>query len=247
MIAKKAEYLLSLSRLTSQLEKCENDRKDLGFVGEELSARAGQLREANQSADLLRNHQIVVMAPNLDRARNYAVRVRKRLTDSPLTVKGGADFSRLLQNLDEGIQTLEEHRAAAWKKWIAEERPRVSEVNLSLLEGSADCRVLVGQIRQFGSEIDKLVARPPRAEAEFQLAKKKLDQLRELLARLPELPNKPTLNTFLTEVNRGGASLDLLTQDVIADLKELGLYNSLQIVWADLPDRTPPGSRRNRR
>lgn len=144
------------------------------------------------------------------KALQYLAKVRDLVMEDAGKLTQGASYRTRRTRLGECITTLTDIATAAWQTWLAD-TPRLDPAEPGRVEATAPA--LVAEVRRLQQVAGTLAL--PDPEADLALAEGVLRQTCEVVARLqPFLTADPEVRAFLDAVNRGGASLGLLTAAV---------------------------------
>ena len=164
--------------------------------------------------------------PDLERTRQALQRVSETFEGTAQSLTGGRNLRTLLNNLESSTASIADETKAAWNEHSATV-PKVSEPLLHRIEQISTQAHAVGQIRSAVSELRRC-ARFPSTQDEwdaFSRARKKVEVLVDKLD--PSNFPKAVLE-FCKAAQGGGATLDMLTDDVRKWLDEHGMINNLR-------------------
>jgi len=156
--------------------------------------------------------------------------IKDRFNQSPersVLVKNN-DWPALLNSIKAITKTIRENCQSGWtsfsESYYSSDSLQTLDIvktksNLTLL---AEYSLLVNELRILAKSGNDIVS--------IQNFKKKGKRLKEISKQLMDIKAPEDVKKFLTAINGGGASLDLLTDEVANWLKEQGIYTKYKIV-----------------
>jgi hypothetical protein len=109
-------------------------------------------------------------------------------------------------------------------------RPTVDTNQLAQAEQQKDFKAIVVKLKNRAKYAEQLANKPPANEEDFAEIESTWDDIREMIAALPDVADDPVVQEFLKAANSsGGASIDLLTDEVRAWLQENKIADKYRI------------------
>ena len=223
-------------KLREQLEEVKkaNDRRN---IVEQLDMRRDEL-VALREAVLAVTDSLKAIAlrtsieGKLDPAKAIARvrKIRETLKNDPLSITEGHDFSNMKKAFQKFAAVGTECVQATWAQYMLRARPSVDTNQLAQAEQQKDFKQIAADLKNLVDNAEQLAETPPANEEVFAKIESAWKRIREMIAALPDVADDPVVQEFLKEANSfGGASIDLLTDEVRAWLQENGIAGKYRI------------------
>lgn len=162
----------------------------------------------------------------LDRVR----KIRESLLADPLSITKGRQFTDMRKAFEkfatDGIACAE----TTWSQFMPRARPTVDTNQLAQAEQQKDFKAIAVKLKNRAKYAEQLAKKPPANEVDFAEIESAWDDIREMMAVLPDVADDPVVQEFLKAANSfGGASIDLLTDEVRAWLQENKIADKYRI------------------
>lgn len=229
-----AEDCKSLRSQLEQLAKAELNEK----IAEQLSERRKELLELKTKVvNSVVPLQALAMRTKIDGkldATNAFERVKKMreaLKSDPQSISKGRDLTNMKSAFEKFAEETSKATELTWNQYLPRARPNVDANRIAQAEQQEAFRTKAIQLKARVKHADQTSKRSPLTEAEFVELEAVWEDIRELLEALPAVTNDPKVREFLKAANSSkGASLDLLTDEVIAWLRENNTLEKYRIV-----------------
>ena len=162
----------------------------------------------------------------LDRVR----KIRESLLADPLSITKGRQFTEMRKAFEkfatDGIACAE----TTWSLFMPRARPTVDTNQLAQAEQQKDFKAIAVKLKNRAKYAEQLAKKTPANEEDFAEIESAWDDIREMMAVLPDVADDPVVQEFLKAANSfGGASIDLLTDEVRAWLQENKIADKYRI------------------
>ena len=205
-------------------EQLESRRVELADVRDALLAVTDSLK-----AFSARNIELVgSLDPTkcLDRVR----RIRESLQDDPLSITKGRQFTDMRKGFEKFATEGTECVQVTWGQFMPRAKPSVDTNQLAQAEQQNDFKTIALKLRTRAKYAEKRGKNPPATEDDFAELESAWEDIREMMAALPDVADDPLVQEFLKAANSsGGASIDLLTDEVRDWLQENNIADKYRI------------------
>jgi hypothetical protein len=167
-----------------------------------------------------------------DRLAKRVTVLRDRFVADPnaSTLTKGVQWSQMLDDAKEGVGLAEASLAEAWRQYLdtlfGGDRPAELDSKLAPTEGN---QTALARYRVVHSRLLQLRNNTPDAPEHFAEAKKVVEELKSIYQTF-DFDVSLAVKMFLQAIGQGGASLDLLTDEVREWLHNNNSYNRYHIV-----------------
>jgi len=227
------DTLLELESLLPRIAPALEARQ-LGAILDRVTMRAKDVEHQGQRCQAL-----VTMAVALDGFQNLTVRTAAqkainavRTTGDDLkTASNVASLEIVLESLDDLANTLkdfDQNVRSVWADRVRSEYTSLIPVG-RLLQHISGAQSLGQELAQLGERATTLTNRIQTATAMAPDIEKLEADRRSLLARLKEVTANPEVETFITAVTRGQATLQFVTPGVLAWLSDKDALGAFKV------------------
>ena len=226
-----------LAEQTQVIKNLKSHAKDLdAFQGQQRKIQeiVDELSELVTAIQVFRHKEIEIRNlssdQRVDQFLNYLIAIEKEFSlDKGFII--GDRFKTLKSRSKSLTEFLENELSKAWKVYKENKLPRTNPEILDLLERISTFRPTVQKIKNISSQLEGINF--PKSENQLEEMDGYTSQFSEAWNSLQsnEVP-EPALN-FLKATSTVGASLDSLTPEVDAWLKDRGITRLFQIKLAD--------------
>jgi len=222
-----------------RVRRARQVRDDLIHIADELKALADELQCVINSYLVLRQHfpgegDSPLIAPlsseHLDQARVLLKQFRQAYDEKHEKVRQSDAMPNLTDKLKTLTSELDEYVQPAWRDYVAELRNRWL-VNMSLFDGQLhiqERKIVYDKYQQLSKAFNQITCRVPKSSNELKDILKLQCQLEELHEKM-DLDIPAGVDQFLKVVGKGGATLDLLTDEVLQWLRANDNVDSYRI------------------
>lgn len=211
------------------IEALKPNREKLEALRTALDAEVTRI-EVLRSHDSLSSDALDEVKTTVSKALESLKKVRDGFEIDPMNLTRGRDFRYLCDRYTAICTSLKEIAKIAWREYVKKACPVVDDDVLRQFDRTE--REVVRAIRSIQLRADGIRNRIPTSAAEFQDASSVFQQLREALARLPDVSDNPEVKAFLdATIQEEGAPLSLLTPAVQQWLYDKGRDDHYRI-WA---------------
>lgn len=162
----------------------------------------------------------------LDRVR----KIRESLSVDPLSITKGRQFADMRKALEKFATDGSACAESTWLQFMPRARPSVDTNQLAQAEQQKDFKAIAERLKSRAKYAEQLAKKPPANEEDFTEIESAWEDIREMMAALPDVSDDPVVQEFLRAANSsGGASIDLLTDEVRAWLQENKIADKYRI------------------
>jgi hypothetical protein len=204
-------------------EQLEQRRRELVEVRDMLLAVTNSLKALSARTGLLGE-----LDPTkcLERVR----KIRQSLSDNPLNITQGRQFTDMRRAFEKFANEGNACAEATWAQFMPRARPTVDANQLVQAEQQNDFKAIAFKLKDRAKHAGQLEKKPPANEEEFTVIESTWDDIREMIALLPDVADDPVVQAFLKAANSsGGAPIELLTDEVRAWLQENRIADKYRI------------------
>ena len=153
----------------------------------------------------------------LDRVR----KIRESLSTNPLSITQGRQFSDMRKAFEKFATDGSACGEATWAQFMPRAKPSVDTNQLAQAEQQNDFKGIASELKNRARYAEQLGKKPPANEGAFAEIESAWEEIREMMAALPDVADDPVVQAFLKAANSsGGACIELLTDEVRAWLQE---------------------------
>lgn len=162
----------------------------------------------------------------LDRVR----KIRESLLADPLSITKGRQFTDMRKAFENFAADGSACAEATWAQFMPRACPSVDTNQLAQAEQQKDFKEIAVKLKNRAKYTEQLAKMPPANEKVFAEIESAWDDIREMIAALPDVADDPVVQEFLKAANSsGGASIDLLTDEVRTWLQANGIADKYRI------------------
>lgn len=228
-----AEKCKSLRSQLEQVAKAELNEK----IAEELKERQKELLElktkvvaAVVSLQALAKRTTIVGKLDATKAFDRAQKLREALKSDPLSITKGRDLTYMNSAFEKFVEEASKATELTWNQYLPRARPNFDANRIAQAEQQEAFKTKAILLKKYVKDAEQTSKRSPLTEAKFVELEAVWENIRELLEALPAVTNDPKVREFLKATNSSeGASLDLLTEEVILWLKENKTHDKYRI------------------
>ena len=204
-------------------EQLESRRIELLEVRDALLAVTNSLKALSARTELAGNLESTKC---VDRVR----KIRESLQTDPLSITKGRQFSDMRKAFEKFTTEGTECAQATWAIFMPRAKPSVDTNQLAQAEQQNDFKTIALKLKTRAKYAEKLGKNPPATEDDFAELESAWEDIREMMAELPDVADDPIVQEFLKAANSsGGASIELLTDEVRAWLLENNIADKYRI------------------
>lgn len=162
----------------------------------------------------------------LDRVR----KIRESLLTDPLSITKGRQFTDMRKVFEKFATDGKACAEATWAQFMPRARPSVDTNQLAQAEQQKTFKDIAAKLKIRAKYAEQIGRKPPANEDDFAEIESAWDDIREMMAALPDVADDPIVQEFLKAANStGGAPIDLLTDEVRAWLQENNIADKYRI------------------
>lgn len=230
-----AEDCKKLRQQLEQVAKAEANEK----IVEQLNLRRQELLElkdkvvaATVSLQAIATRTAIIGKPDATKAFERVQKLRVALMDDPQSITKSRDLIDMKSAFDKFTNDAAKATTATWDQYLPRARPNIDANQVAQAEQQEPFKANAVQLKSRVKHAESLSKRPPATEAAFVELETIWQDVRTLLESLPPVTNDPRIREFLKAANSSnGASLDMLTEEVLAWLKENKTADKYRIVY----------------
>lgn len=234
--------LLELSKeINSQIDKIKNlssnrdETKDLRTIKDILEGLDVNIKEIKNSFNLFRNNGITITFPkSIKTIKSNLQKIKNNFQNEPnsKSIKKGNYYQKFIEELEEYLKINNEYLKNKWS-WFCEksysgDAPEKIDDNIVKIVNTDNNKNLLTQYRMKYSQYNELRRLSPSSDS-FKKVQEIGIELAEIYSKFDQ-DAPEDVKKFLSSVTSGGASINLLTEQVINWLKEKDLLNDYKIV-----------------
>ena len=229
-----ADDCRNLRQQLEQVAKAEANEK----VVEQLNLRRAELVEVRDKViAAIESFQAIASRTtttgNLDATKAFerVQKLRVALMADPQSITKGRDLTYMKSAFDKFTDDVSKATVTTWEQYLPRARPNVDANQVAQAEQQEAFKSKATQIKSRAKYAESLSKQPPATEAEFADLEAVWLDVRTLIESLPGVTNDPKVRDFLKAANSPkGASLDILTEEVLAWLKENKTADKYRII-----------------
>jgi hypothetical protein len=216
---------VSKAKLNEQIvNQLSERRKDLLQLKEKVVT-------AVVSLQAIANRTSIVGKLDATKALDRVQKLREALKSDPQSITKGRDLTYMTSAFEKFADEASKATELTWDQYLPRARPNVDANRIAQAEQQEAFKTKAIQLKARVKHAEQTSKHPPLTEAEFVELEAVWEDIRELLEALPAVTNDPKVREFLKAANSPkGASLDLLTEEVIIWLRENNTYEKYRIV-----------------
>lgn len=216
---------VSKAKLNEQTVQQLNERR------EELLELKEKVVAAVVSLQALAQRTTIIGKLDASKAVERVQKLRVALKSDPQSITKGRELTYMRSAFEKFIDDASKATELTWDQYLPRARPNVDANQVAQAEQQEAFKTKAVQIRTRVKHAEQSSNRPPLTEADFIELEAIWQEIRGLLEALPAVTNDPKVRDFLKAANSlEGASLDMLTDEVIAWLKENQTHKKYRIV-----------------
>lgn len=157
-------------------------------------------------------------------------KVRESLLVHPLSITKGRQFTDMRKAFEKFATDGRACAEATWAQFMPRAKPSVDTNQLAQAEQQNDFKAIAFKLKNRAKYAEQLGKKHPANEEDFAEIESAWDDIREMMAALPDAAEDPLVQEFLKAANSSkGASIDLLTDEVRAWLQENKIADKYRI------------------
>jgi hypothetical protein len=229
-----AEECKSLRLQLEQVSKANENEKTVNHLSSrqtDLLNLKEKVVAAVDSLQALVKRTTISDKPNGTKALDQVQKLRKAFKEDPTSITAGRNFTNMKSAFEKFVNETSEATKSTWVHYLPRARPNVDANRIAQAEQQEAFRTKAILLKVRVKHAEQSSKHPPLTEAEFVELEAVWAEIRELLEALPAVTNDPKVREFLKSANSPkGASLDLLTEEVIVWLRENNTFEKYRIV-----------------
>ncbi len=230
MIAEECRKLREQLEEVAESEKRENIHKQLESRRDELAKIRDTLLSVTDTLKAISAR--CELASELDPTKciDRVRKIRESMQTDPLSITKGHQFTNMRKAFEKFATEGSECAHATWAKYMPRAKPSVDTNQLAEAEQQNDFKTTVLKLRTRAKYAEKLGREPPANEDDFAELESAWEDIREMMAALPDVAPDPLVQEFLKAANSpAGASIDSLTDEVRSWLQENNIAEKYRI------------------
>lgn len=223
-------------RLREQLEEVKkaDDRQNvveqLDLRRDELVALRDAVLTVTDSLKAIASRTSIEGKLDPAKAIDRVQKILDTLKTDPLSITKGRDFTRMKKAFEKFTEEGSVAAEATWEIYMPRARPTPDSNQVAQAEQQKDFVTIANHLKARAKYADKIGKKPPANEEDFVEIESAWDEIRQMISELPEVASDPKVQEFLKAANsQGGASIDLLTDDVREWLHENNIAEKYRI------------------
>ena len=157
-------------------------------------------------------------------------KIRESLLADPLSITKGRQFTDMRKAFEKFATDGIACREATWAQFMPRAKPSVDENQLMQAESLPSHAKIAAKIRLRAKDASRLGKNPPLNEEHFIALESVWEDISTMCEQLPPVADDPEVRKFLKASNSPeGASLEMLTEEVLAWLKEKQMNDKFRI------------------
>ncbi len=223
--------------LRLQLEQVTKAKRNEQTV-HQLNERRTDLLELKEkvvaavvSLQALAKRTTIVGKLDATKAVDRIQKLREALKNDPQSITKGRDLAYMKSAFEKFTDEASKATELTWDQYLPRARPKVDANQVAQAEQQEAFKTKAVQLKARVKHAEQSSKRAPSTETEFVELEAVWQDIRRLLEALPAVTNDPKVRDFLEAANSSkGASLDMLTEEVIVWLKENKTHDKYRIV-----------------
>ena len=165
------------------------------------------------------------------KAADRVQKLREALKNDPQSITKGRDLTYMKSAFEKFTDEASKAIESTWDQYLPRARPNVDANQVAQAEQQEAFKTKAVQLKTRVKQADQMSRRAPMTETEFVELEAIWQDIRGLREALPAVTNDPKVRDFLKAANSAkGASLDMLTQEVIDWLRENKTHDKYRII-----------------
>ncbi len=230
MITTECERLRDLLR---GLEKAKTNKRVVESLNErqrDLTDLHAKAKQAFQSYKVVDKRESVIPIPDGTKAQKFVADLRVALKEEPESITKGRGFTTMKNAIGKIADSLNEATKETWKDFLAKSQPRLDANQVAQSRQLQAHKADATRLQDLNDSSKRAARKPPTDEEAFVLIESRWKQIRELIKSLPSPSDHPEIQAFLEAANsRNGASIELMTTEVLDWLKEQSMSKKFRI------------------
>lgn len=230
MIAEECKKLREQLEEVAKAEERENVVEQLESRRTELLKLREAVLSVTDSLKAISSRSELVGKLDPSKCVERVQKIREALKTDPLSITKGHDFSSMKKAFEKFAEDGSAATEATWEQYMPKARPSVDTNQLAQAEQQKDFLTTASRLKARAKYAEKIGKKPPANEEEFLEIESAWEDIRRMIAELPDVADDPNVQEFLKAANsQSGASLDLLTDEVRAWLAENNVADKYRI------------------
>lgn len=215
MLADDSKALLALLTDLDRARRVRRLCDALAERQEELQAIKAEVDRADNVYLALSKREAIRVVVDGTKSLSYATELRSALSTDPESMTKGRGFTYFKSSFKKLVDAINTACAESWQTHRDKLQPRVDSEQLELAKQIPGHQQDAERLEYLASTMKRQSNVPPESEQAFVDIEKRWQDIRDLIARLPQPTKNPEIQAFLKAANsREGASLELLTDQV---------------------------------
>lgn len=214
-------------KLRNQLEhvaKAEANEKivnQLNLRRQELLELKKKVVAATISLQAIASRTVIIGKLDTTKAFERVRKLRVALKVDPQSITKGSDFTYMRTAFDKFTDEVVKAATATWEQYLPRVQPKVDANQVAQAEQQVAFKTNAVRLKSRIKHAESLSKSLPASEEELVDLETVWQEVRTLLELLPAVTNDPKVRDFLKATNSSnGASLDMLTEEVLAYLNK---------------------------
>ena len=230
MIAEQCKALREQLEEVKRADDREKVVKQLNSRQEELVTLRDSVVRVTDSLNAIQSRTAIIGDLDSSKSLERVRKIRDALNVDPLSITKGHDFTNMKKAFEKFVEEGKDALEATWQAYLPKARPTLDKNQLAQAEQQKDFKTTTVQLKAREKHAAKLCKTPPSDEEEFTEIEKAWEDVRQMIAELPEVANDPTVQEFLKAANSStGASIELLTDEVRVWLRNNNVADKYRI------------------
>ncbi|MFM2062341.1 MAG: hypothetical protein RLZZ507_2011 [Cyanobacteriota bacterium] len=236
MLVEKADELIQLSQRKIKLQEYAKNLEAFQTRQEQINKMNSELQPIVDAVNTFREQQISnftldpTLQQKLDQLLNDIIQAEDNFNVNHIWIIDNENFNgkSLIRRIDFLKEQLEKQLKAAWKNYLTKNMPSTDEEMLNLLSKVPAFSYDIQTIRQLDKQIKQV--NYPQDQSQFEFLVNKIEDLKKRWNNLSadNVPEK-VVQLLRAAANPGGASLNMLTPEVLEWVNRHGIASSLRI------------------
>ncbi|MTJ12777.1 hypothetical protein FJR11_09270 [Anabaena sp. UHCC 0187] len=231
MLIEKSQELIELSQRKNALQNYANNLQGFQTREEQISDFVTDIQLIVQAVKAFREKGIsnITLDKKLDDLLNFIIHAEENFRKTPDWIIDTENFNAkiLKKGIDNLTKTLEQQLSTNWQIYLSQNMPSTNHEMLNLLSKVQAFTHNVQRIQRLDKEIKQVIY--PKNTQELELAQTRIEELKGCWNSLSSDEVPESVLCLLRAAANQGASLNLLTPEVLNWVNIYGIADSLKI------------------
>jgi len=226
-----AEQVITLAARKKATSAACEDLDALTTRADAITAALNTLKEVAVQIGTLEDHEIAVTRSTalVETARKAVEDLTSKIQSEPDYITTPRALNEMTIALKQLCDELKTRIGAAWFDYVDANAPSINDDTLSVLARIPALRAQVKSLQRTVAAIKAAAETPPTSTTRIERIKKDIKEAETTLSEFASDRLPDCVFEFLRAAGQAGASLDLLTPDVLDWLTKEGLTSSFQV------------------